>query len=394
LGTHSGGDRSLHGATPERAPGPVRLVRVSSPAVEPSRGYSVTIGRGVLAHAAEVAWRPRTEGAARDRVALLADRCVVALHGARLGALAALPRLELDGGEDTKTLESLGEVLDFLAASGCSRRSCLVVLGGGSLGDVGGLAASLFKRGIDVVHAPSTLLALVDAAIGGKTAINLAAGKNLAGTFHPPIGVVADLDLLSTLPQDELRSGLGEVLKAALIGGERELVRLETRGGAAVGGDPDALAAIAADAAEVKARIVSEDPWERDQRRALNLGHTFGHALERAAGYGAIPHGEAVAAGLALALEASARAGVLEDTGLPARVAALATALGVAGDVAALRRRYGVALAPDAVLAAFAHDKKGAVGAPEFVLVRRAGALALGESLSPELLAALLHSPQ
>ncbi len=343
-----------------------------------SAAYSVVFGRGVLERAAETARRPAASGGARDRVVVLADRDVWRLHSARLTGLTDAPRHEVEGGEACKTWAELERVLEFLAATGCSRRSCLVTFGGGSVTDLGGLAASLWKRGLDVVHVPTTLLAQVDAAIGGKTAVNVSSGKNLVGTFHQPSAVLADAEVLATLPEHELRSGLGEVAKSALVGGERELVRLEARARAAADRDPEALAALAADAARVKADVVAKDPEERGLRRVLNLGHTFGHALEHAAGFGALPHGEAVAAGIGLALAASARASVLEDAELPARYAALARALGIAPDLATLCARYGWRCDVGAVLAGLDHDKKGAVGAPEFVLVRRAGELVPG----------------
>jgi 3-dehydroquinate synthetase len=367
-----------------------RVVRVSADSGDGTESYNVVLGRGVLAQCGDTARRRRAGEPARDRVVVLADREAWRLHGARLGGLGDTPRLELEGGEGAKSLAKLGEVLDFLASSRCSRRSCLVVFGGGSLGDVGGLAAALFKRGMDVLQAPTTLLAQVDASVGGKTSINLAAGKNLAGTFHQPCAVLADGDVLATLPAVELRSGMGEVVKSALVGGEYELARLEARARAAAGGDLDALHEVAVDAVGVKARVVAADPLERDQRRALNLGHTFAHALEHAAGYGVLPHGEAVAAGIGLALAASARAGVLTDSALPARYAALTRTLGLTASLPELCRRYTWAPDRAALLAGFAHDKKGAVGAPEFVLVRRVGELTLGVPLDESFLADLL----
>lgn len=369
---------------------PARVVRVSADSGDGAESYNVVLGRGVLAQCADTARRRRAGEPPRDQVVVLADREAWRLHGARLGALGDAPRLELDGGEGAKSLAKLGEVLDFLASARCSRRSCLVVFGGGSLGDVGGLAASLFKRGMDVLQAPTTVLAQVDSSVGGKTAINLAAGKNLAGTFHQPCAVIADSEVLATLPEVELRSGMGEVVKSALVGGEYELARLEARARAAAGRSIEALGEVLVDAVGVKARIVAADPLERDQRRALNLGHTFAHALEHAAGYGVLPHGEAVAAGIGLALEASARMGVLTDTALPARYAVLARTLGLTASLPELCRRYAWRPSPAALRAGFAHDKKGAVDAPEFVLVRRVGELELGVTLSEPVLASLL----
>lgn len=344
--------------------------------------YPVVVGPGALVDLASAVGE---EGAA-----VLADRAVAALHLARLGAAAELPRLELDGGEDAKTLARLGEVLEFLAGAGLSRRSTVVTFGGGTVGDLGGLAASLFKRGCAVVHAPTTLLAQVDASVGGKTAINLAAGKNLAGTFHQPRAVFADADVLATLPDAEFASGLGEVVKTALIGGEAAFAALEAGADALAAREPVAVSAAVHACVETKARVVASDPTERGPRRSLNLGHTFAHGIEHAAGYGAVPHGVAVAVGLVLAARAAEREGRLEDPALPERLAALLARLGLPAGLAELRARHGVALDPAELVAGIAHDKKGAVGAPEFVLPRRAGEIDLGVRLDARRVAELL----
>lgn len=345
--------------------------------------YEVHIGAQVLDEVPTA-----VEGS--DAVAVLADERVAALHGSRLGDLASVTRLGLPASETTKSLDRLGEVLEFLAQAGLSRRSTLVTFGGGVIGDLGGLAASLFKRGISVVHCPTTLLAQVDASVGGKTAINLASGKNLAGTFHQPRAVFADTEVLATLPEDERTSGLGEVLKTALIGGPDELATLETQAASLVAGDPAATADVVQACVSVKARVVAEDPLEAGPRRALNLGHTFAHAIEHAAGYGSLPHGVAVAVGITLALQASARLGLLADEGLEARVATLSERLGLPAGLAVLRETRGVELPAEALLAGLAQDKKGRVGSPEFVLPRRAGELELSVVIDEALLGELL----
>ncbi len=351
--------------------------------VETDPRYSVWIGHGAMASLPEAV-------AGASGLALLADERVMVLHGAGLGELLEVPRLELAGGEEAKTLERLGQVLEFLAAAGLSRRSTLVTLGGGTIGDLGGMAASLFKRGLDVVHVPTTLLSQVDASVGGKTAINLEAGKNLAGTFHQPAAVFCDTKVLATLPGRERASGLGEVVKTALVGGEKDLASLEARALDLGGGDSDALAQAVAACVEIKARVVASDPTEQGPRRALNLGHTFAHAIEHAAGYGAVPHGIAVAAGIALALEVSAELGLLEDESLLGRVRTILSRIGLPASLADLRESSGEDLPVDELLAGFAHDKKGAVGRPEFVLVRGPGDLLLGVSIDPDQLRRIL----
>jgi len=343
--------------------------------------YGVHVGRTVLETVDGEDLRTRG-------VFVLADEKAWALHGARLKGLGTAPRLELTGGEGAKTLTRLGEVLDALALSGLSRASTLITFGGGSIADLGGLAASLFKRGIDVLHCPTTLLAQVDASVGGKTAINLTLGKNLAGTIHQPRGVFADPDVLQTLPPEELASGLGEVLKTAILGGEEQLARLEAAGADLARCQHEATGALVADCVRTKARIVAEDPWERGPRRALNLGHTFAHAIEHCAGYGSVPHGIAVAVGLSLALEASAAVGILEDSGLPERARRLQRILGLPSSLADLRGEHD--LGPEGLRAGLAQDKKGAVGRPEFVLVRKPGEMALGVELEDELLQSIL----
>lgn len=351
--------------------------------VETERPYRVHVGAGLL----------KAAGAASDPspgVALLADERVFSLHGAGLGRLMDAPRLEIEGGEGAKTLERLGEVLEFCASAGLSRGSTLVTLGGGTLGDLGGLAASLFKRGLGVVHIPTTLLAQVDASVGGKTAINLTAGKNLAGTFHQPTAVFCDTDTLGTLPPRELASGLGEVVKTALVGGSAELDALESRAPGLIAADPQALSETVAACVTIKARVVAADPTERGPRRALNLGHTFAHALEHAAGYGTLPHGVAVAVGVGLALQASSECGLLQDPNLVARVRDLSTRLGLPCDLTQLRETYGQPLPVEELLHGFAQDKKGAVGEPEFVLVRSPGDLPLGFTLEKAHLESLL----
>jgi 3-dehydroquinate synthetase len=360
---------------------PLRVVEV---AVEPP--YAVRIGPGALARL-----EPDVERLGLRPVALLSDARVFELHGARLGALASLPVHLAPRGEEGKSFAALEALLEHLASVGADRGACLVTLGGGSLSDLGGLAASLYARGIDVVHAPTTLLAQVDASVGGKTAINLRAAKNLAGTVHQPRTVLADTDTLATLSADELRSGLGEVVKTALVGGESELSLIEERAPALVDGDASALARATAACVRVKARIVAADPLERGRRRELNLGHTFAHAIERAAGYGVIPHGHAVATGVSLALACARELGKLEEPELPERIDALLRALGLSPTWTELAERWDARLEPDRVLDAVALDKKGRASEPSLVLPRGAGRIELDVRPGRDFVAAFLR---
>lgn len=351
----------------------------------PGSPYDVHVGAGVRAAIAETV-------ADADRVAIVADRRVCELHGdlARHGIDA--PMLELDGGEGIKTMSVLEEVLNFCAASSLSRSSILVAYGGGTVGDLTGLAASLFKRGLRVIQAPTTLLSQVDASVGGKTAINLAAGKNLAGTFHQPHAVYCDTGLLHTLSEPEYQSGLGEVLKTALIEGPEALAQLEADAPSLNARDAVALQETVTRCVQTKARVVVSDPEERGARRSLNLGHTFAHAIEHAAGYGRVPHGVAVAVGLRLAADASSEVyGTATD--LAGRLTALLEVFGLPSDLNGLRQRYDLTseLSPEALHEGLGHDKKGRVGTPEFVLMRAAGEIELGVQVEDRLLMRLLR---
>ena len=350
--------------------------------VAAGRPYAVVVGAGVLGELeAALASAP---------AAVVCDTNVERLHAARLGSAAKLPRLALPPGEDTKSFAALERTLDFLLASGLDRRATVVAFGGGVVGDLAGLAASLFMRGIELVQCPTTLLAQVDSSVGGKTAVNLRAGKNLAGTFHPPRLVLADTTLLATLPDEELRSGLGEVVKSALLEGGELLALVEREADALLRRDPSVCAAVVAGCVELKAAIVARDEHERHERKLLNLGHTFAHAIEHAAGFGRVPHGIAVGVGLGLALAASARAGLLEEPELAGRVAQLCARLGLPAGLAELRARHGLALGPEELLAGMRHDKKGRAARPAFVLVRGLGRCALDQELDERVLAAVL----
>jgi 3-dehydroquinate synthase len=354
----------------------VSLVRVQ---VETRRPYEVLVGPGALDRAPELVPEGR-------RAVVVTDRNVAPLHGARL----PFPAMAIEPGEGSKSLAVLEEVLEFLASADLDRSATVLALGGGVVGDLAGLAASLFMRGIDVVQCPTTLLAQVDAAVGGKTAVNLTEGKNLAGTFHQPRAVLADVTTLDTLPEAELRAGLGEVVKSALVADPGLLALLEESAPTLVDRDPGLLTEVVARCVRVKADVVGRDEREAGARKALNLGHTFGHALERAAGLGTVPHGEAVGVGLVLAAETAVRTGIAAEPGLPGRLARLLEALGLAHSLDDLRARYERALEPDEVVRAMRHDKKGAPGDPAFVLPVAPGHLSLDVTVEAEVLRSVL----
>jgi shikimate kinase/3-dehydroquinate synthase len=235
----------------------------------------------------------------------------------------------LPSGEEHKHAGSLGAVWDACAEAGLDRRSWIVAVGGGVVGDVAGLAAATWMRGIRWGTVPTTLLAMADSAIGGKTAIDHPRGKNLVGAFHQPSFVRVDASTLATLPERERLAGLAEVVKCAWLAGEEAVADLERRAGALRAGEPDATADAVLLAARVKARIVADDEAERGPRMALNLGHTLGHAIESASGF-ALRHGEAVSLGLVAACQLARHHGVDAE---PARMAALLSALGLPTDL-------------------------------------------------------------
>jgi 3-dehydroquinate synthase len=335
-----------------------------------THGYPVWIGRGLLGRVDELLPAlPGAEAAAvvfAAPVAHLAERVAPAL--ARRG-LAVHP-LEVPAGEDAKRLEVVAGLYERLARVPTHRADPVVAVGGGATTDVAGFAAATWLRGVPLVNLPTTVLGMVDAAVGGKTGIDLPAGKNTVGAFHQPLAVVADLDALAGLPPAEVRSGLAEVAKAGLVGDPALVAALAGAAGPAAAGDPDALAPLVEAAVRVKAAVVGADEREAvpadgpASRLILNYGHTLGHALERLAGYRGLRHGEAVALGMVFAARVAEAVG-LAAPGLAAGHVELLRALGLPVG--------GVRLDPDEVLAAMATDKKHHRG-PRLVLLREVGA--------------------
>jgi len=326
------------------------------------RPYRIHIGAGLLGDGALLArpLRGRHALVASDgNVApLYASRVVDALRGTRPDAHIAVH--VMPAGEREKNLARFGEAIDALAALGATRDACVYALGGGVVGDLAGFAAACWMRGIDCVQLPTTLLAMVDSSVGGKTAVDLAQGKNLVGAFHPPRAVFADTQVLRTLPPRELRAGLAEVAKYGAIAEAGFLDWLDANAGALLAGDPDALSEAIARSCAHKAAIVERDPFEHGDRALLNFGHTFGHAIETAQDYGALNHGEAVAIGMVLAARLSAALGLATDTDTMI--------------LRALLQRFGLptelpaGLEPDILLAHMRLDKKARAGGLRFVL--------------------------
>jgi shikimate kinase/3-dehydroquinate synthase len=302
----------------------------------------------------------RARWPAQGRRVVLTDETVGALHAARVPDAAGL--VEIPPGEEHKTLASAERVWRAMVAQGVTRADHLVGLGGGVVGDLAGFCAATYQRGIPVVHVPTTLVAQVDSAYGGKTGVDLPEAKNYVGAYHQPAGVLVDPGLLATLPAEELAAGYAEVLKTALIAGGALWERVAA--GEAI--DEDLIAACA----RTKLRVVAGDERDGGRRQVLNLGHTVGHAIEVATGYGTYRHGEAVGLGLLAALRLSGQEALREQ---------VRELLGRAGLPVALRPGADV----QAIVAAIAHDKKRTGERVPFVLVEAPGAVAHGADVEP-----------
>jgi 3-dehydroquinate synthase len=335
------------------------------------RAYDVVIGHGLI-DAAGARIAPLLK---RPRLAVVSDETVWALHGQRLSAALAstgiaVHPLILPPGEQTKSFAGLERLSDGLLDLALDRGDLLAAFGGGVIGDLAGFAAAIYKRGIDFVQVPTTLLAQVDSSVGGKTAIDTPRGKNLIGAFHQPRLVLADLDVLSTLPDRELRAGYAEVVKYGLLGDSAFFDWLEANVAAVLARSPEALARAVARSVEMKAEVVAADETEQGRRALLNLGHTFAHALEAETGYGeALLHGEAVGAGMALAFRFSARQGLCARADADRAEAAIAAA----GLPVRMDAVPGAPFAADRLLEHMAQDKKAEAGRLTFVLARRLG---------------------
>lgn len=327
-----------------------------------NRSYPILIGQGLLGE------RPLFEQHVHARDILIVSNTVVApLYLDRLEASLQPRRVVatiLPDGESHKTLANVARILDVLVANRFGRDCAVVALGGGVVGDMAGFAAATYQRGVAFVQVPTTLLAQVDSSVGGKTGVNHPGGKNLIGAFHQPVAVVADTRTLSTLPSRELRAGLAEVIKYSLICDGDFFAWLEAHLDELLAGDASALARVIRRSCEIKAEIVGRDEREEADRALLNLGHTFGHAVESATGYTQWLHGEAVGAGLVMAACMSKESGHLtaEELG---RVTRLIARAGLPTHVSNVR--------PGVALEHMRIDKKVQAGRIRLVLLRAIG---------------------
>jgi len=354
------------------------------------RAYDVVIGPGILARAgAEIL--PFLK---RRRVAIVTDETVWAAHGDTLQAAMSAEGISTDiirlpPGEETKSFASLEEVSDRLLALELDRGDLILAFGGGVIGDLAGFAAAIYKRGADFVQIPTTLLAQVDSSVGGKTAIDTPRGKNLIGAFHQPKRVLADTDLLSSLPDREVRAGFAEVIKYGLLGDRDFFDWLEVHTQAVLSRDPEALARAVARSVEMKAEIVVEDEKEAGRRALLNLGHTFGHALEVECGFGeTLRHGEAVALGCAMAFRFSAHLGLCSGQDAHRVEAAIAGAR-LPTRLADLDHP---GFSAPALVRHMGQDKKAEGGRLTFILARAIGDAMVVRDVNPETLTQFLKT--
>lgn len=346
-------------------------------------GYSVLVGRGLLARLPLLLDRY----APAHRYAVIADSTTAPLYGekalqaCRQQGLAA-ELFTFPAGERHKTREQWASLTDRLLTAGVGRDGCVVAVGGGVTGDLAGFVAATYMRGIGVVQVPTTIMAMVDSSIGGKTGVDVEAGKNLVGAFHAPKLVVADADTVATLTPPQRADGLAEAVKHGAIADRAYLDELVLLAGALLAGDPEATLRAVAGSVRIKASVVSRDEREGGLRQILNFGHTVGHALEAAAGYAA-GHGTFVAAGMVLEAAMGERAGITET--------------GTARDLAAILAQFGLgsipggAAGPEEALRFLGMDKKAREGRVRFALIRCLGEAAEGRGWSHELDAAVVR---
>ena len=349
------------------------------------RSYNIIARRGALEDIGRIA----SQVAPGKRVAIVSNPGILRLYGERVRTSLAASgisgvEITVPPGEAQKTLRRLGTLLEQMLAAGLDRTSAAIALGGGVIGDLAGFAAATFMRGIPYIQAPTTLLAQVDSSVGGKVAVDLPRGKNLAGAFYQPAAVIADLDTLPSLPAREFRQGLAETVKYGIIADQRFFEYLEAHRKPLLRRDPTVLLHIVRRSCEIKADVVGRDETEQGERAILNLGHTFAHALETWGGYRRYRHGDAVAIGMVAAARLSQHRGRLaaEEQN---RILEL---------LAAMRLPVAAPEAPaDEVIAIMAADKKARGGRLRFVLPRGIGAVEVADDVQPEEIAFALAAP-
>jgi 3-dehydroquinate synthase len=347
-----------------------RHVRIDVPT--PSRAYSVTIGDGAL----DAVGRALDDLGAPGRRFIVSSPLVWRLHGPQLArAITAAEPILVPDGERYKQLATVSRIYDALVRVNADRASTLLTFGGGVIGDMAGFAAATYLRGIALVHVPTTLLAQVDSAIGGKVGVNHPLGKNLIGSFYQPLGVIVDPLVLGTLPRREFRAGLYEVIKYGMTSSAALFASITRERKAIFTRSPEALMPIIADSVRIKAAVVSADEREAGPRRVLNYGHTAGHAIEAVTKYRRYRHGEAVGYGMLVAAELATARGALAERDRQA-LADLIASLGPLPPIADISTTQ--------ILEAMQHDKKVVAGRLHFVLPTAIGATTIVDDVTPQ----------
>ncbi len=371
------------------ASSPERADQLIVPVDLGERSYEIAIGPGLLRDAGKVI----AGHLPRKKTAIVTDQNVADAHLAGFTASLEAEGIEatvltLPPGESTKSQAHLFEVTDFLLEAGIERNDVIIAFGGGVIGDLAGFAAAILRRGVNFIQVPTSLLAQVDSSVGGKTGINASAGKNLIGAFHQPLLVLADTAVLDSLPERELKAGYAEVAKYGLLGDAEFFSWLEKNSPSLFAGDMQARMRAVETSCRAKADIVAKDEREGSVRALLNLGHTFGHALEAATDYSArLLHGEGVAIGMAMAYRFSERMGVCKS-GCALRVERHLRSVGLPTHV---RDIPGAPLEAGALLTAMYQDKKAAGGKLVFILARDIGDTYVAHDVSPDDVLAFLE---
>lgn len=345
------------------------------------RSYPIHIGPGILGRGELIARHLPQRKAVIITNTVVAPLYLDILKAGLSAQQIAVDTIVLPDGEEHKSWQTLNQVFDALLVRRAERKTTLIALGGGVIGDLVGFAAAVFQRGAPFVQIPTTLLAQVDSSVGGKTAINHPLGKNMIGAFYQPRAVIADTETLKTLPDRELSAGIAEIVKYGLIGDAPFFEWLEGNMDQLMARDPVALTHAIRVSCQNKADVVAEDEREEGVRALLNFGHTFGHAIESGLGYGQWLHGEAVAAGMVIAARVSRRMGLIDD-----RSVERITALLLRAGLPVLAPRLGV----ERYLELMGHDKKVEGGKIHFILLKKIGEAFISSAVPDEALAAVL----
>jgi 3-dehydroquinate synthase len=336
----------------------------------PQRGYEIMVGAGLFSSVATIL----SKFCPAHRYAVVTDDRVAELYAVRLSRMLHAAGYRTDvfafqNGEARKTRETWALVCDAMLEAGIGRDAAVIAFGGGVPGDLGGFVAASYMRGLPLVQLPTTLLAMIDSSVGGKTGVDVPAGKNLVGAFHQPQVVIADPDLLATLPDEHVRAGLGEAVKHGAIADAEYLDWIEASAAPLLAGDPEALTQLIVRSVEIKAEIVTRDETESGPRKLLNFGHTIGHAVEALSGY-ALLHGEAVSIGMVEEARIGERIGITA-AGTAARLRRVLTRLG-------LPTSLPVEMGVDDVIDWTRTDKKAREGRVQYALIESIGAPAVG----------------